>query len=56
MGAVFSIFLSVVGNLVDFAEKGCFFDVLIQGFFCGIARNSIFELEWVVIIEWEVLF
>jgi hypothetical protein len=29
MGAVFPIFASGVGNLVDCAEKGCIFDVLI---------------------------
>ena len=32
------------GNLVEYAEKRCFFEVLIQGFFCGNAKNVIFEI------------
>jgi hypothetical protein len=37
----FSILASGVSNMVEGAEKECFFDVLIKGFFCGNARNVI---------------
>jgi hypothetical protein len=59
MGAIFSIFASGVSNLVEYAEKWCFFDVLIQGFFCGNARNVIFgikQAQGLMNIEWGVLF
>jgi hypothetical protein len=43
----FTIFASGVSNLVEYAKKWCFFDVFIQGFFRGNARNVIFGIKQV---------